>query len=174
LKILYGSSQVLFEGQAGYDAFTNSYWSEFQTEPDPYCIFKPKTGTDVSITVLISRLTQCPFAAKSGGHAAFAGASSIEGGITVSFELMKSVTLSKDKKIAAVEPGNRWGEVYDKLAGTGVVVIGGRIYVCFLSLMFAQSDNYRTLELVVLLPVAESRSSRTWSAGRVITLPATM
>jgi FAD/FMN-containing dehydrogenase len=76
-------------------------------------------------------LTTCPFAAKSGGHAAFAGASSIEGGITISFELMKAVKLSSDQKIASVEPGNTWGKVYQDLSSTAVTVIGGRVFVWF-------------------------------------------
>lgn len=78
--------------------------------------------------VLISRLTQCPFAAKSGGHAAFPGASSIEGGITMSFEDMNKIEVSADKKTASVEPGNTWGTVYEHLADYEVVAVGGRVY----------------------------------------------
>jgi FAD/FMN-containing dehydrogenase len=76
----------------------------------------------------LARLAQCPFAAKSGGHAAFAGASSVEGGITISFANLKDVSLSKDKKIASIEPGNTWGPVYEQLAKSDVSVIGGRLY----------------------------------------------
>jgi FAD/FMN-containing dehydrogenase len=68
--------------------------------------FKPDKSLDVSTLVLLSRLTQCPFAVRSGGHAAFAGASSIDGGITVVFERMKQITISADKKVALIEPGN--------------------------------------------------------------------
>jgi FAD/FMN-containing dehydrogenase len=81
---------------------------------------------DVSTVVLLSRLTQCPFAIKGGGHTAFPGASSIQGGITVSLEKMNEISLSQDKKIASIGPGNRWGAVYKKLAEYGLVVIGGR------------------------------------------------
>ena len=116
------------EGTPGYDAFTSSYWSLLQGSVNPYCIFKPENGFDVSVVVLIARLTSCPFAAKSGGHAAFAGASSIEGGITISLELMKAVKLSSDQKVASVEPGNVWGKVYQDLSDTDVTVIGGRVF----------------------------------------------
>lgn len=81
----------------------------------------------MSIMVLLSRLTQCPFAAKSGGHSAFAGAASIEGGITVSFENMKGIKLSPDKKTVAVQPGNNWGDVLTALSTTGVTAVAGRI-----------------------------------------------
>ena len=94
---------------------------------DPQCIFKPTTSKDVSILVLIARLTQCPFAVKSGGHAAFAGASSSQGGITVSFENMKSITLSKDKGVASIEPGNTWYDVYSTLEPENLAVVGGRV-----------------------------------------------
>jgi hypothetical protein len=76
--------------------------------------------------VLVSRLTQCPFAVKGGGHTAFPGASSIEDGITVSLENMNEITLSSNKKTAFIGPGNRWGAVYSKLGEQNLVVIGGR------------------------------------------------
>ena len=43
-------------------------------------MFEPVSSVQVSVAVLASPLTQCPFAVKSGGHAAFASASSIENG----------------------------------------------------------------------------------------------
>ncbi|KAI4908395.1 hypothetical protein J4E90_009020 [Alternaria incomplexa] len=63
----------------------------------------------------------------SGGHSAFAGAATIEGGITVSFENMKGIELSDDKKTVAVQPGNVWGNVLIALSTTGVTVVSGRI-----------------------------------------------
>lgn len=116
---------VLTNG-SNFDAFTGSYWSTQAATVDPYCVFKPRKALDVSTLVLISRLTTCPFAVKGGGHAAFPGASSIEGGITVSMEQMNEITLSQDKKLAAIGPGNRWGTVYAKLAEQNLAVIGGR------------------------------------------------
>lgn len=118
--------KVLSSGSAAYDAFTNGYWSTQTASVNPYCVFKPAKAIDVSTVVLLSRLTQCPFAVKGGGHTGFPGASSIEGGITVSLEDMDEVTLSRDKKTADIGPGNRWGAVYTKLAGQNLTVVGGR------------------------------------------------
>jgi hypothetical protein len=56
-----------------------------------------------------------------------AGASSAEGGITISFTNLKGISLSKDKKIASIEPGNTWGPVFEKLSESDVTVIGGRL-----------------------------------------------
>jgi hypothetical protein len=81
----------------------------------------------VSVALLLSRLTQCPFAVKSGGHAAFSGASNIQGGITINFAKMKAITLSPDKKVASIEPGNTWYDVYTDLEAQGLTVIGGRV-----------------------------------------------
>jgi FAD/FMN-containing dehydrogenase len=77
--------------------------------------------------VLLARLTQCPFAVKGGGHAAFAGASNIPGGITVSMEHFTKVQVSNDKKTADIGPGNRWASVYKTLEKSGVGVVGGRM-----------------------------------------------
>jgi hypothetical protein len=105
----------------------NYFWSAQQQEPKPYCIFKPEKAVDVSTLVLLSRLTQCPFAVRSGGHSAFACSSSVDGGVTVTFEKMKQITLSEDKKIAAIEPGNLWYDIYTNLQNDNLTVVGGRV-----------------------------------------------
>ncbi|KAM0279909.1 hypothetical protein ACHAQH_004350 [Verticillium albo-atrum] len=127
LSVTFGRDSVLSRGEAPYETFTGAYWSENQGEVDPYCIFKPASPSAVSVLVLLSRLTQCPFAVRSGGHAAFAGASSIEGGITVSLEKINHVTLSSDKKTAQIGAGNQWSDVYKKLVKSDVTVSGGRV-----------------------------------------------
>ncbi|OBR06959.1 FAD binding domain-containing protein [Colletotrichum higginsianum IMI 349063] len=128
LRFIYGDDAVETKDEAAYTDFFSLYWSTIQAEVRPYCIFKPFEPEHVSVVVLLSRLTQCPFAAKSGGHAAMAGASSIEGGITVSFTNMRGISLSADRKVASVQPGNVWGDVYQELTKYDVTVIGGRIY----------------------------------------------
>ncbi|KAK2029035.1 FAD binding domain-containing protein [Colletotrichum zoysiae] len=129
LKFLYGDAAVLAAGNdTAYTAFVGSYWSTIQTEARPRCIFKPSKPEEVSVVVLLARLTQCPFAARSGGHAAMAGASNAEAGITVSFMNMKSISLSADKTVASIQPGNVWGDVYEELTKSNLTVIGGRIY----------------------------------------------
>ncbi|KAH6619000.1 hypothetical protein C7974DRAFT_40358 [Boeremia exigua] len=126
LKAVFGAN-VVVEGSPGYANFSAAYWSQQQAEVSPHCIFHPTKALDVSTLVLLSRLTQCPFAAKSGGHAAFAGASNIEGGITVTFQKMKGRTLSADRKTLALQPGNTWREVYSSLEQDGLAVVGGRV-----------------------------------------------
>ncbi|KAF1840329.1 FAD binding domain-containing protein [Cucurbitaria berberidis CBS 394.84] len=127
LKFSFANGSVLSEGTPAYENFTNSYWSAQQNRLKPHCVFKPSNALQVSTLVLLSRLTQCPFAVKGGGHAAFAGGSSIDGGITVALENLNGITLSSDKEIASIGPGNQWGHVYKTLEQYGVAVIGGRV-----------------------------------------------
>ncbi|OSS50293.1 hypothetical protein B5807_04791 [Epicoccum nigrum] len=126
LSLIFGSN-VIIEGRAGYAEFNKAYWSQQQAEVSPHCVFLPEKALDVSTLVLLSRLTQCPFAAKSGGHSAFTGASNIENGITVSFMKMKGLKLSADKKSADVQPGNVWHDVYSTLEKDNLAVVGGRV-----------------------------------------------
>lgn len=63
---------------------------------------------------------------KSGGHAAFAGASSIQDGILINLANLNTVALSSDRTVTQVGPGNNWYDVYQKLDPLGVSVVGGR------------------------------------------------
>ncbi|KAI3401489.1 hypothetical protein diail_10923 [Diaporthe ilicicola] len=127
LQSLYGEDAVDLRGDPAYANFTGSFWSELQEEINPCCIFYPSSPSAVSVLILLSRQTQCPFAVKSGGHAAFAGASSIEGGITVSLKNLNSIELSADNSTAFIQPGNTWGHIYTELAKYDLSVIGGRV-----------------------------------------------
>ncbi|XP_014557126.1 hypothetical protein COCVIDRAFT_15519 [Bipolaris victoriae FI3] len=127
LSILLSPDQVLPENATAYNNFTSSYWSAQQGALRPSCVFKPKSTLDVSTVVLISRLYQCPFAVKGGGHAAWAGASSIEDGITISMENFRKVAVAADKQSADIGPGLRWIDVYTAIEKDGLSVAGGRM-----------------------------------------------
>ncbi|KAL4947489.1 hypothetical protein BDW69DRAFT_178330 [Aspergillus filifer] len=98
-----------------------------QGEVKPSCIFIPSTDKEVAAAVILSQFSRCPFAAKSGGHAAFAGASNIQDGITILLSDLKEVSLNDDKSIASIGPGNNWGQVYKALELHSVTVVGGRM-----------------------------------------------
>ncbi|KAH6705324.1 FAD binding domain protein [Leptodontidium sp. MPI-SDFR-AT-0119] len=102
------------------------YWSVQQSEVTPACRIDVTRAEDISTTVKVSKLTQCPFAVKSGGHAAFAGGSSIQNGILINLAKLNEVTLSNDRKTTRVGPGNNWYDVYQVLDPLGVSVVGGR------------------------------------------------
>jgi hypothetical protein len=127
LALIYGASNVEYSSDPAYKAFTSGYWSLIQEEVNPYCIFKAPNKASISVLILLSRLSTCPFAVKSGGHAAFQGASNIQGGITVSLAALNTVAVSSDKKSVDIGPGNTWHAVYSALAASEVLVLGGRV-----------------------------------------------
>ncbi|KAH6632927.1 FAD binding domain-containing protein [Boeremia exigua] len=127
LKILFGGDSTLSEGSSAYESFTGEYWSAQQGALDPFCVFKPTKTSDVSVFILISRLYQCPFAVKGGGHSAWAGASSIADGITVSMENFKQANVAADKQTVDIGPGLRWVDVYTAVEKDGLSVAGGRM-----------------------------------------------
>jgi FAD/FMN-containing dehydrogenase len=89
-------------------------------------VFQPSTSKEVSIAVLLARLTNCPFAARSGGHAAFAGASNSPAGISIWLKNLNDISLNDDKSVASIGPGNTWGQIYQTLEPHGLAVVGGR------------------------------------------------
>ena len=93
----------------------------------PACVFLPKSSQDVASAVLLSRKMDCPFAVKSGGHAAFAGASNIFGGITIDLAELNEITVNKDQKTVSIGSGNKWLHVYRQLEQKNLTVVGGRI-----------------------------------------------
>lgn len=77
--------------------------------------------------MLTSRVTQCKFAVKSGGHAAFAGASNIGNGLTIDLVNLNQISVSADKKETSMGTGLVWFDVYSFLEPQGLTVIGGRV-----------------------------------------------
>ncbi|KAL8646753.1 MAG: hypothetical protein Q9226_006730, partial [Calogaya cf. arnoldii] len=103
------------------------YWSLQQLETLPACRVTPQSALDVAITLLVTQFFSCPFAVKSGGHAAFAGASNIQDGVTIDLNKLRQVEVSKDRTVTKVGAGNRWLDVYSKLDPMGLSVVGGRV-----------------------------------------------
>lgn len=73
------------------------------------------------------QVTQCKFAVRSGGHGYFAGASNIDGGLTIDLRKLKTITISSDKTQTSIGTGNKWLDVYNVLEPKGLSVIGGRV-----------------------------------------------
>ncbi|KAF3044470.1 hypothetical protein E8E12_011002 [Didymella heteroderae] len=126
-EAIKGQRLILIENSTAYGSFTEAYWSGQQGALNPACVFRPTKTLDVSAVVLISRLYQCPFAVKGGGHAAWAGASSIEDGITISLEGFKQAVVSADKQTIDTGPGLKWVDIYTAAEKHGLSVVGGRV-----------------------------------------------
>lgn len=68
----------------------------------------------------------CPFVVKSGGHAAFAGASNIDHGFTIIMKHFNEISLSDDQSVARIGAGQQWFDVYRELEKRNLTVTGGR------------------------------------------------
>ena len=79
------------------------------------------------MTLLIVQFLHCKFAVKSGGHAAFKGASNIDSGITIDLKNLKQIVVSADRSFTKVGAGNHWADVYSRLDPLGLSVVGGRV-----------------------------------------------
>ena len=80
----------------------------------------------IAIAITMSRVTQCPFAIRSGGHSDVPGASNVEGGVTIDMSRLNEVTVSRDQKSVYIGAGAKWGDVYQTLDALELSVIGGR------------------------------------------------
>ena len=114
-------------GSASYVEADSNYWSSQQAETLPACRVQPETAMDVSASLLVTKFFQCRFAVKSGGHAAFEGASNIDGGLTIDLANLNIIQVSNDNTLTQVGAGNRWIDVYMHHDPLQLSVIGGRV-----------------------------------------------
>lgn len=111
-------------GQADYTPLP--YWSIQQSEVVPACRIDVASAASISSVLKLAQLVNCPFNVKSGGHAAFAGGSSVQDGILINLGRLNSVAVSSDRKTVSVGPGQTWYDVYKVLDPLGLSVVGGR------------------------------------------------
>ena len=57
----------------------------------------------------------------------FAGASNIQGGLTIDLANLNQIQISQDGTLTYVGAGNHWIDVYSKLEEQQLAVIGGRV-----------------------------------------------
>ncbi|PBP15810.1 FAD binding domain-containing protein [Diplocarpon rosae] len=119
--------QVAYPQDAVYEFEESRYWSAQQASASPICRFSPANAVGVSFAVLTVQVSGCKFAVKSGGHAAFRGASNIDEGLTIDLINLNQITVSMDRTETAVGSGNRWHDVYSALQPQGLSVVGGRV-----------------------------------------------
>ncbi|KAJ3949044.1 uncharacterized protein N0V96_000154 [Colletotrichum fioriniae] len=122
-------NQVYLGATNGTDfvASREGFWSTIQGDVSPYCFFQPVSATEVSVALQDVQSTRCQFAVKSGGHYSYI-ASTIEGGLVIDLVRFDGITLSEDKSLAIVEPGNTWASTYENLQKSGMTIPGGRIF----------------------------------------------
>ncbi|KAL4812885.1 hypothetical protein BDW67DRAFT_193202 [Aspergillus spinulosporus] len=121
------SNRVAFPGSTAYNESLSSYFGVNAQLP-PSCFVLPLSAQDVSVAVqtLTSQPDPCLFAIRSGGHTTSLGASAIEAGVTMDLSGMNTTTYDSSTNTAFIQPGARWGTVYETLLQDNVLVPGGR------------------------------------------------
>ncbi|KAF4950359.1 hypothetical protein FSARC_13223 [Fusarium sarcochroum] len=120
-----GLKHVYYPDSNGYKTRTDSYFS-VSSQLDPYCIVQPESARDVSVIIkTLVPHTKCNLAVRSGGHTVWA-ANNIDDGITIDLGLMNRTTYVKKTKIAQIQAGSIWRDVYRALEPSGVTAAGGR------------------------------------------------
>jgi FAD/FMN-containing dehydrogenase len=120
--------KVLLPNTAAYNAEVDTYYSANAAQ-HAWCMVLPESTADVQATVKILTKDQCPFGIKAGGHSAWKGSNSIANGVTVDFGYMNTTSYNPDTGIASIQPGARWGSVYEFVDPYNVTVVGARTSV---------------------------------------------
>ncbi|KAH8748651.1 hypothetical protein F5883DRAFT_238608 [Diaporthe sp. PMI_573] len=102
------------------------HWFFVSNSETPTCVVEVGSPADLSIAMTAIGNYGAPFAIYSAGHASNKGFSSTTG-VHIAMKRMNQVVLSADKTTVEIGTGNGWADVYDKLDGTGVNVVGGRV-----------------------------------------------
>ncbi|PVI05735.1 FAD-binding domain-containing protein [Periconia macrospinosa] len=124
-RLVFGS-KLYSQQSKTYPDLADNNWS-MTCWLSPKCIFQPESAMEVSKAMLITSFLGSQFAVRSGGHNPNVGFSNV-GSEGVLFDLSKlnDVSLTSDGNHVSIGPGNRWGRVYQILASSGKMVIGGR------------------------------------------------
>lgn len=137
--------KIAYPNTTLYEERLESYYSA-NAALTPSCMLLPESTQDVSQFMHMVSSHHCPFGIRSGGHSAYKGANSVDDGITLDFSksrlgsmkcavhfdadietgYMNETTYDIKTTIASVQPGARWGAVYNALDPFGVTAVGGR------------------------------------------------
>ncbi|PWW76871.1 FAD-binding domain-containing protein [Tuber magnatum] len=109
-----------------YTTLADNNWSQ-SCRLRPSCIIAPRSALEVPAAIKLISFLDIPFSVRSGGHSANLGWANTGTGILISLNGLTEISLSADKTVASIGPGNRWDAVYEALARHGVGVLGGRV-----------------------------------------------
>jgi FAD/FMN-containing dehydrogenase len=124
-------SKVLTPESAEYSTSNSAYFTTFNSAIKPAFIVQPTSSQDVSalMKALYPHLLEqkVSLAVRGTGHTPFAGASNVEGGVTIDLRGIKGVKLNKEMGEVDISVGESWGSVYAELEKHGMTTPGGRV-----------------------------------------------
>ncbi|KAJ1017755.1 hypothetical protein NDA16_005074 [Ustilago loliicola] len=112
----------------GYTAAQRGGFNPLNNKLSPTCIVQPQTTADVASAMRAIYRNNANYAVRASGHTGMAGWDSVQGGVLIDLSQMRNFEYSKDRGSVTVEPGLRWGEIYDLAEPYGVAPMGGRVY----------------------------------------------
>ncbi|KAF8866921.1 6-hydroxy-D-nicotine oxidase [Acephala macrosclerotiorum] len=123
--LTFGDEAVLANA-SGYKELREKPWST-NCWLAPKVICTPSTPQAVSKILTLVAFLGATFSVRGGGHLQNPGFTSNNGGVVVSLEKFKSITVSEDKSTASLGAGLTWLEAYKALDPLGLTVTGGRV-----------------------------------------------
>ncbi|KAL4769847.1 FAD-binding domain-containing protein [Aspergillus nidulans var. acristatus] len=131
-------NRVSYPSDPEYALSQTSYYTIFERDLHPSCIFRPQTTTDVSrfiklatsnstVTTANARQGSSKFAIRSRGHTLFSGAANINAGVIIDLRSLSSLSISADRKTASVGGGALFSDLYPELETQNLTVMGGRV-----------------------------------------------
>jgi FAD/FMN-containing dehydrogenase len=124
-------SKILTPDTSDYNTANSSYFTTFNNTIRPAIIVQPTNSQDVGnlMKALNPHLLkqEVSLAIRGTGHTPFAGASNVEGGVTVDLRGIKGVRFEKEKGEVEISVGETWGDVYAELEKHEMTAPGGRV-----------------------------------------------
>ena len=121
--------QTFFPLSAEYRNSSQSYFSLFESDLEPGCVFRPRSAQALAAAIGSLQKVHPPaqLAIKGGGHTQYAGAANVDGGVTIDLSGLTGVSIDVRAGTASVGAGERWGNVYRTLGARDLTVAGGRV-----------------------------------------------
>ncbi|KAL3961098.1 hypothetical protein ACCO45_006215 [Purpureocillium lilacinum] len=120
--------KILAPDSATYDARLQTYYSANAAQR-AWCMALPESTHDAQVIARVLTRHKCPFGIKAGAHSAWKGSNGIADGVTIDFGYMNATTYDPSTGIVSIQPGARWGSVYEALDKYNATVVGARTSV---------------------------------------------
>ncbi|RFU80300.1 fad binding domain-containing [Trichoderma arundinaceum] len=141
----------------------NTYWSQQQRAVHPHCFVRPSNATEVGAIMRVLVRFNSTFNVKSGGFSPFAGASNVEGGVTIDLGRMNKTKEILDGSTMSAGPAARYYGLYryyDNMKNAGMgpkngdLTVAGYVLGCGFTFFPQNSgfacDNVNNYELVTV------------------------
>lgn len=119
---------TVYPNSTEYASQSEGYWVIQSRELFPLCRFAPRAAEDVAFALNTIKATGSRFAITSGHHSIVRGASNAENGVTIDLNAhMRRIEFDEANSVVHVQPGAKWGDVFQYLESRGWMVAGGRL-----------------------------------------------